>query len=70
MIDNSVELTKFSKLNVEILAEGTDKHRQKEMNQLETNTKKKGSEYENQEKTDDIKDEQLAENTGPKEESI
>ena len=34
------------------------------------NTEKKGSENENQEKVDDINDEQLAENTGPKEESI
>ena len=34
------------------------------------NTEKKGSENENQEKVDVINDEQLAENTGSKEESI
>ena len=57
-------------VHVEKLAEETDKHRPKEESQLDTNTEKKSSEYENQEKVDVINAEQLAENTGPKEETI
>jgi hypothetical protein len=54
VIDNSVELTSFSKLNVENLAEDTDKHRQKDINK-----DKRSSEYENQEKIEDVNAEQL-----------
>ena len=57
-------------VDVEELAECAEKHTSKEDIQIDMNTEKKGSENENQEKVDVINDEQLAENTGPKEESI
>ena len=57
-------------VDVEELAECAKKHTSKEDIQIDMNAKKKGSENENQEKVDVINDEQLTENTGPKEESI
>ena len=57
-------------VHVEELAECAKKHTSKEDIQIDRNAEKKGSENKNQENVDVINDEQLAENKGPKEESI